>query len=124
MSINYIYHKIPKDMHGNVLFPLNVLKEIHPDLFQKEALKYVGREYIMEQKIPFLNCLWNDVLHFSAVNPSVLKNNLIEAGRTEPFNAEFFQIDPHLLNPKDTIVYLYRHSCTADKLKEDNFAKY
>ncbi len=27
----------------------------------------------MEQRIPILNCLWNDVLHFSPVHPAKIK---------------------------------------------------
>lgn len=122
--MNYIYHWVPKDMRGDVLFPLNTLKETQPDLYEKEASKYVGREFIMQQKIPFLDCLWNDVLHFSAVHPSVVKQALIESGRTKDFEYEFFEVDPHLLTPENTIVYLYRHTYMANKLKEDNFAKY
>jgi len=119
-----IYHRVPKDMQGKVLFPLNTLKDIHPNLYKKEASKYVGREQIMHHKIPFLNCLWNDVLHFSAVHPLEVKKALIDSGRTKPFDKEFFEIDPHLLTPENTIVYLYKHNNMADKLKEDNFARY
>lgn len=122
--MNYIYHWVPENMQGDILYPLNVLKEKHPDLYQKEADKYVGREHIMQQKIPFLDCLWNDVLHFSPVHPSIVKENLIAAGRTKPFTIEFFEIDPHLLNPEHTIVYLHQHRNKTDKMKEDNFAKY
>ncbi len=111
-------------MRGDVLFPLNTLKDTQPDLYEKEASKYIGREQVMLQKIPFLNCLWNDVLHFSAVHPSLVKEALIEAGRTKSFDIEFFEVDPHLLTSENTIVYLYRHSNMEDKLKEDNFAKY
>lgn len=111
-------------MQGNVLFPLNTLKETHPDIYEKEASKYVGREQIMQQRIPTLDCLWNDVLHFSAVHPSQVKEALIEAGRTKSFDIEFFEIDPHLLTPENTTVYLYRHSTLEDKFKEENFANY
>jgi hypothetical protein len=111
-------------MRGEILFPLNTLKYKHPDLYEKEASKYVGREEIMQNKLPILNCLWNDVLHFSAVHPSEIKQALIEAGRTKSFDIEFFEVDPHLLTFENTIVYLYKHSNIADKLKEENFAKY
>ena len=122
--MNYLYHWVPKDMRGDTLFPLNTLKEKYPDLYEKEASKYVGREEIMQHKLPILNCLWNDVLHFSAVHPSLIKEALFEAGRTKPFDLEFFEIDPHLLDPENTIVFLYKHTDRKDKLKEENFAKY
>lgn len=122
--MNYIYHWVPKDLRGNILFPLNILKDTQPDLYEKEAGKYVGREFVMQQRIPVLDCLWNDVLHFSSVHPSHIKEALIEAGKTPPVDMEFFEIDPHLLNPENTIVYLYKHITMADKLKENNFTKY
>ena len=42
--MNYIYHRVPKEMRGEVLFPLNTLKETEPDLYEKESAKYVGRD--------------------------------------------------------------------------------
>lgn len=111
-------------MQGDVLFPLNALKKTHPDLYKKQASKYVGREQIMQYRLPVLNCLWNDVLHFSPVHPSEVKQALIEAGRKKPFDVEFFEIDPHLLNPENTIVYLYKDSSIIDKTEENNFVKY
>jgi hypothetical protein len=122
--MNYIYHWVPKDMRGEVLFPLNTLKETEPDLYEREVAKYVGREQIMQDRLPILNCLWNDVLHFSAVHPSLVKEALFESGRTKPFDLEFYEIDPHLLDPENTIVYLYKNNKREDKLKEDNFAKF
>ena len=120
----YLYHWVPNDMQGDTLFPLNVLKETHPDLYEREASKYAGRENIMLHQIPFLDCLWNDVLHFSAIHPSVVKDALLEAGDRAPFDVEFFEVDPHLLNPENTIVYLYKHRDMSGKLEEDNFTKY
>jgi hypothetical protein len=122
--MNYIYHWVPKDMQGNILFPLNRLKETHVDVYEKEVDKYTGRENILLQRIPSLNCLWNDVLHLSAVHPSHIKKALIDGGSTKLPDMEFFEIDPHTLNSEDTTVYLYKHSNMANKLKEDNFAQY
>jgi hypothetical protein len=111
-------------MRGNILFPLHRLKDTHVDVYEKEVSKYVGRETILSLRIPPLNCLWNDVLHFSAVHPSRIKKALIEAGNTKPLDVEFFEIDPYSLNPEDTTVYLYTHSNMGNELKEDNFAQY
>mgnify|MGYP000078054636 CR=1 FL=1 len=49
---------------------------------------------------------------------------LFEAGRTKSFDLEFYEIDPHLLDPENTIVYLYKNNKREGKLKENNFAKY
>ena len=69
----YLYHSVPKNLEGSILYPLNTLKGKHPDIYEQQVSKYVGREHIKEQRIPILDCLWNDVLHFSAVNPKEVK---------------------------------------------------
>ena len=66
----FIYHKVPADMSGNILYPLNVMEKINPEIYEKAVKKYEGREYLMREVIPWLNCLWNDVLHFSIVHPT------------------------------------------------------
>lgn len=45
----------------------NVLKDTKPAIYTAQSKKYLGRERILGAKIPPLNCLWNDVLHFTAV---------------------------------------------------------
>ncbi len=122
--MTHLYHRVPEEMRGDILYPLNILKDREPDLYTKEVAKYVGREYLLLDKIPTLDCLWNDVLHFTAVHPTEIKKALVEAGRSKPFNEEFFEIDPRLLNSKNTVVYLYQHQDRKDKLKEANFASY
>jgi hypothetical protein len=122
--MSYLYHRIPEKLEGTVLYPLNALKEIYPDIYKKEAQKYIGREQITQQRIPALDCLWNDVLHFTAVHPQEVKQALIEAGRTKDFTMSYYQIDPHMLDPKLSIVYLYAHT-NKDKSKEpENFEPY
>ncbi|MES2436840.1 MAG: hypothetical protein V4519_02420 [Patescibacteria group bacterium] len=122
--MNYIYHWVPEDMQGDTLYPLNILKDLHPDLYATEALKYTGRERVMQQQIPILNCLWNDVIHFSPIHPWIIKQALIDAGRTKSFTTSFFEIDPHLLTPENTIVYLHKHTDKTHKMTEENFAKF
>ncbi|MBI2087070.1 MAG: hypothetical protein HYT69_02770 [Candidatus Zambryskibacteria bacterium] len=67
--MEYLYHQIPKNMFGTLLYPLNVLKETHPEIYAEHAKKYVGREQLLTATVPPLNCLWNDVLHFTAIAP-------------------------------------------------------
>jgi hypothetical protein len=61
----YLYHVLPDQMHGNILYPLHDMRARFPDVFAKEAKKYEGREQLMNKQIPPLDCLWNDVLHCS-----------------------------------------------------------
>ncbi len=100
---------VPEDMVGSVLHPLNTLKTSHPELYISEANKYQNREQVMEKIIPTLECLWNDVLHFSAIDPKDLKEALNEAGFRRK-EMKFFQIDPDLLDPEKTTIFLYNNT--------------
>jgi hypothetical protein len=119
----FLYHMVPDDMEGTMLRPLNALKEPHPDLYVKKAAKYVDRQHVMEQIIPTLETAWNDVLHFTAIRPDELKKALIEAGAT-PREMKFFQVDPTLLDPKLTTIYLYQDKSSEKKMDEESFAAY
>lgn len=122
--MNYLYHRVPKNVRGNVLYPLNTLKEIYPGIYKQRIKNYAGRESIMLHRIPVLDCLWNDVLHFSAVNPKEIKQALIEAGRDPDFSMTCYQVDPKLFTPENTIVYLYAHEKVKYKLSRENFMAY
>ncbi len=95
------------DMTGDTLYPLNELKTIFPEIYTKDASRYKGRDGVMQIVIPILNCLWNDVLHFTAVHPSVVKSALKSAGMKKSYDLQYYEIDPELLDPKNTAVFLY-----------------
>ena len=76
----YIYHFLPKNMKGTTLIPLNEQKERFPDLFKSNSAKYEGRESLMDRRIPYLDCLWNDVLHWACLDPRVLAKKFEELG--------------------------------------------
>ncbi len=120
--MSYLYHLVPEDMQGDILYPLNQLKERYPYLYTKESQKYVGREHITQQRIPILNCLWNDVLHFSAVHPKEVKQALIDAGRNPDFTMTCFQIEAELIHVEKAVVYLY--SQIDSEKKSDDFIPY
>jgi len=122
--MTYLYHLVPKNLRGNILYPLNTLKEKYPDIYEQQVVKYAGREHITRQRIPILDCLWNDVLHFSAVDPKEIKQALIEAGQSPDFSMRCYRIDPGSIDPKNTIVYLFAHTNDKDEMGEENFASY
>ena len=105
--MNYLYHRVPQDQQGTVLEPLNQLKISNSELYKIKAAKYQGREHILERRIPILDCLWNDVLHFSPVPPAELKASLLEAGM-EDKEWSFYQIDPSLFERENTVTYLHK----------------
>lgn len=101
----YFYHRRPDNMRSNILYPLNQLKDIYPDIYEKQVAKYMGREHLLDVNIPFLNCLWNDVLHLSPVHPK----DMDEAWRENGFNyeLEFFEIDLDDLDRSNLVIYKY-----------------
>lgn len=126
----YLYHMVPFnketgeiDMRGKVLHPGNTLKVLHPDLYVSKHAKYDDRQHVVEQFIPTLEAAWNDVLHFTPIHPDELKKALIEAG-AEPREMKFYQVDPALLDPKLTTIYLYQEKSKEDKMGEESFAEY
>ncbi|MBM5789990.1 hypothetical protein FJZ23_02815 [Candidatus Parcubacteria bacterium] len=119
-----LYHSVPENVQGHILSPLSALKEKYPDIYEQQMRKYVGREQITQQRIPILDCLWNDVLHFVAVNPKAVKEALIEAGRNPEVAMSYYQVDPKLIEPKNAIVYLYPYADNKDPMNEENFVPY
>lgn len=122
--MNYLYHRVPDDLEGDTLHPLNQLRVALPHIFEKEMRKYEGREALTRVKIPFLNCLWNDVLHLTAVPPYEIKQALIEAGRRPDFEMKYFQIDSDMLEVENTVIYLYTQSSFQDISEKKNFRLY
>jgi hypothetical protein len=124
LLMTYLYHMVPADMTGNILYPLNLLKQTHPELYAVKVKKYQERTHVMEQSILPLNCLWNDVLHFTAIHPADIKAAMLEAGSKAAFRAQWFEIDPMLLDSALTTVYLHKHTNPKDMLAPSNFADF
>ena len=122
--MNYLYHSKRKNFRGSILYPLSQLKDVYPDLYEDEIKKYEGREGTMDQTVPILNCLWNDVLHMTAVHPNEVKRALENAGKKDEIKRSYFQIDPSLLDPKKTIVYLYSENGDNYNMEINNFTAY
>ena len=121
--MNYLYHWVPKNMTGHVLYPLNVLKEKYPEAYEEHKSKYKGREEVMALVIPRINCLWNDVLHLSAIHPKMVKEAVAEAGWRSDYVMRCYQIDPHILDPEKAVVFLYT-TPEPDMAKEDDFVEF
>lgn len=120
--MEYLYHRVPDNMVGTILYPLNILKEKNPEIYTEHVKKYEGREELLQSTIPPLNCLWNDVLHFAAVSPQELKSNLVKADTDLPPSA-WYKIPVSMLEGDKTIVFKYRRdiSLTPDFREYENF---
>ncbi|MFK7806020.1 MAG: hypothetical protein AB8G95_30605, partial [Anaerolineae bacterium] len=101
-----VYHLVPKNLEGDILYPLNRLKEINPAVAEPHAKKYKGREELMRRRIPPLDCLWNDVLQFSPIHP----RDIVQTFRDEGFSLppiKWFEIPLDRLELKHTAVYFH-----------------
>lgn len=102
-----IYHIAPKNLQGSIIYPLNGLKDTLPEIYAEEVQKYRGRPQLLERNIPYLDCLWNDVLHFTPVNPRKIRAAIMKAG-FKWFPLSWYEIDPEQLelNEQNTVIYL------------------
>ena len=105
----FIYHHVPLNLTGTALRPLNRLKDTEPDLYEQNVQKYKGREGLLQSRVIGLNCLWNDVLHFSPVHPKEVSEALYTSGFGH-LTSEWFEIDPseHNFNRHNTTIFLHR----------------
>ena len=122
MSTAPLYHRKSPDFRGNVLYPLNALRAVAVDLYERQRSKYVGREEILRQRVPLLNCLWNDVLHFSPVHPA----RVAELARAEGLvwhEAQWFQIDAVAagFTPANTAVFRYADTRLEGPIGDEEF---
>lgn len=67
-------------MEGSILYPLNQLRGKYPAVYARALRRYTGRESLLEERIPLLDCLWNDVIHFSPVHPQKVASAYRRAG--------------------------------------------
>jgi hypothetical protein len=101
-----LYHKVPGEMLGSVLYPLNLLKNIFPNVYEKQVCKYQGRAELLRRVVPYLDCLWNDVVHLCPVHPSKIYGSLRQVGYGYPATS-FFEIDSASLDQGKMAVMKY-----------------
>jgi hypothetical protein len=117
-----LYHRKSPDFHGSVLYPLNVLRDVARDHYERQRAKYAGREHTLLQRVPPLDCLWNDVLHFSPVHPARMAALARDAGLAW-YEAPWFEIDPEAsgFTPANTAVFRYSHTRLEPPMPDDEF---
>lgn len=102
-----LYHIAPDELAGETLYPLNRLAKLYPGIAAEHARKYMGRERLMQVRLPILDCLWNDVLHLAPLHPSMTKAALLAAG-FQVGARRFFVIPPGRLDPRRAVYF--KHS--------------
>ncbi|MEC0276153.1 group-specific protein [Peribacillus frigoritolerans] len=121
----YIYHMVPKEMIGDKLISLNDLDKIYPHLYEKYTKKYYDhpeRPKLLKKQIPKLNCLWNDVLHFTPLHPYYVYEALISLGIKTKEEQQFFKIPIERLKNNTNAIYLYtkeKYKGPAEDIEED-----
>ena len=60
------------DFRGEVLYSLSGLRSVHPDLYERERLKYEGREGVLRYVVPGLEVTWTETVNLSALHPKFL----------------------------------------------------
>lgn len=102
--MSYLYHRVPANMAGTTLYPLNALRAVSPEAYEFHVQKYMGREKLMRERIPMLECLWNDVLFMSAVSPQDFCRAYYAAGFPKVRAMNFYRIDPRTLPEQNFVV--------------------
>lgn len=106
----FIYHMVPADMRGDKLISLNSLETAHPELYEKYSKKYFDhpeRLKLLRRQIPKLNCLWNDVIHFSPLHPYHVYNALTELGIQIKEELKFYRVPIQNLKNNKNAIYMY-----------------
>ncbi|MGB0929299.1 MAG: hypothetical protein ACPGVB_00890 [Chitinophagales bacterium] len=123
--MNHLYHQVPSNLEGENLHPLNELKTVKPHIYEKAVQKYKGRQVLLSRKVPILDCLWNDVIHFSPIHPAKVFATLDEISGKKFLNAprSFFEVNPTEMNfnAENTVIYLHpvRKKGVFDAFPED-----
>ncbi len=107
-------------MDGAVLYPLNKLKEMKPAQYEQQALKYKGRESLMQERLPIVDCLWNDVIHCTPIHPEKIISALCVIGLRPP-NLRYFKIPVSLLEGMDVIYKQYTQEDVLDEADCERF---
>lgn len=87
-----LYHIKRKLFIWDTIYPLNQLWYKSPELYDQYKKNYLGREHIIDNIIPVINCKLHDVVHLSPINPQKISNILKKLWHNVKFQ-EIFVID-------------------------------
>lgn len=122
-SARMLYHLAPKELVGTALLPLSQLQSDHREFYERYARKYEGREELLDDQVPGLDCRWQDVVFLTALTPDTIRR-LHEAAGFELPELRWFQIDPETLELSRLVIYWYRHSQRERKYVPGNWQEF
>ena len=67
--MSVLYHGVPREMLGEVIFPLSRLASIDAPRYEFQRSKYAGREAALDFRVPHLDVLLNDTVHCACLHP-------------------------------------------------------
>ena len=100
----FVYHRVPSEMVGDVIYPLNQLAAIAPERYELQRSKYLGREAVLAARISQDGLLFNDTVHCAPLHPNRLfaarerlglhppRADASRARNTSRFSGLFFEI--------------------------------
>ncbi|QPC81758.1 hypothetical protein G4Y79_19005 [Phototrophicus methaneseepsis] len=118
----YVYHRVPSSPVGQMLEPLNRLKETQPELYAQHTRKYQGREWLLQRQIERLGCLWNDVIHTSPVPPQRVYAALRQAGWQKRFPTAWYRIDVVTMGFSEANTVIYYSGSHPSQARFEPFA--
>ena len=100
----FLYHHVPEGQIGDVIYPLNQLKVLYPDLYGHHYKKYDG---LIEKdvKIPRFG-YWNDCVNLMPVSPDLVKAELEKYGLDTNWEWRFYKINAQSLDYSKLIIMI------------------
>lgn len=103
-----IYHMVPKHLIGSELIPLSELKSEFPEIFDREIKKYDDhpkRKGLPKRILKKLNCLQEEVLHFSPIHPHLMFQGLKSVFPEWNYSQKFFEIPIDRIEEKPSVFF-------------------
>ncbi len=86
-----VYHRVPQQpIYGSQLLPLSTLREKAPEIYDVQRRKYESRQELELVTIPYLDCLWGDVIFMTSIHPRVLVDTFAAYGFN--LSGDYFQV--------------------------------
>src|SRR5215211_5070522 len=95
-SMAFVYHAVPSGMVGNLIYPLNELQRVAPEVYEFHRGKYRGREAVLDARISDEGLLFNDIVHCAPLHPFRLYATRTEMGFDPPPATELPAFTPQM----------------------------